>query len=180
MRPATTAAPTGPSTPKTPPTSATRSQANNSENDQSDGTGDLNNGNFTVNHLQIANLTVNSVFNDTTVNTATFGFQYWNNLIASHISAPLVTFPSALVRHQHQRSAAVVPAQVAVQGRLLQGDRQAHLQGRRRLHLEPGRRRLLRVQLHARNRLREGSHAIILEQGLSRRYLLALPASCRA
>jgi hypothetical protein len=68
------------------------SQANNSENDQSDGKGDLNNGNFTLNHLQIANLTVNSVLNDTTVNVATFGFQYWNNLIASKISSPLVTF----------------------------------------------------------------------------------------
>ena len=68
------------------------SQANNSDNDQSDGTGDLNNGNFTVNHLQIANLTVNSVLNDTTVNVATFGFQYWNNLIDSKISSPLVTF----------------------------------------------------------------------------------------
>jgi outer membrane receptor protein involved in Fe transport len=71
------------------------SQANDSENDQSDGTGDLNNGNFTVNHLQIANLTVNSVFSNTTVNVATFGFQYWNNLIDSKISSPLVTFPNA-------------------------------------------------------------------------------------
>jgi hypothetical protein len=71
------------------------SQANNSNNDQSDGTGDLTNGNFTVNHLQLANFTLNSLLSDTTVNTATFGFQYWNNLIASHISAPLVTFPSA-------------------------------------------------------------------------------------
>ncbi len=70
------------------------SQANNSLNDQSDGTGDLNNGNFTVNHLQLANFTVNSILSDTTVNTATFGFQYWNNLIASKISAPLVTFPN--------------------------------------------------------------------------------------
>jgi hypothetical protein len=69
------------------------SQANNSENDQSDGTGDQNNGNFTVNHLQLASLNINSIINDSTVNTATFGFQYWNNLIASHISAPLVTFP---------------------------------------------------------------------------------------
>ena len=71
------------------------SQANNSNNDQSDGTGDLNNGNFTVNHLQIANLTVDSVLSNTTVNVATFGFQYWNNLIDSHISSPLVTFPNA-------------------------------------------------------------------------------------
>jgi hypothetical protein len=74
---------------------AYNSQANNSDNDQSDGTGDLTNGNFTVNHLQLANFTLNSIFNDTTVNTATFGFQYWNNLIASNISAPLVVFPSA-------------------------------------------------------------------------------------
>src|SRR5215472_12016749 len=71
------------------------SQANNSDNDQSDGTGDLNNGNFTVNHLQIANLTVDSVLSDTTVNVATFGWQYWNNLIDSKISSPLVTFPNA-------------------------------------------------------------------------------------
>lgn len=71
------------------------SQANNSLNDQSDGTGDLNNGNFTINHLQLANFTVNSVLSNTFVNTATFGFQYWNNLIASKISSPLVVFPSA-------------------------------------------------------------------------------------
>ncbi len=71
------------------------SQANNSLNDQSDGTGDLNNGNFTVNHMQIANFTLNSILSDTTVNQATIGFQYWNNLIASDISAPLVTFPDA-------------------------------------------------------------------------------------
>ena len=71
------------------------SQANNSLNDQSDGTGDLNNGNFTVNHLQLANFTVTSVLTDTMVNTATFGFQYWNNLISSKISSPLVTFPAA-------------------------------------------------------------------------------------
>jgi hypothetical protein len=71
------------------------SQANNSLNDQSDGTGDLNNGNFTVNHLQLANLTFNSILSDTTVNTATFGFQYWNNLINSGIQSPLVVFPNA-------------------------------------------------------------------------------------
>jgi len=74
---------------------AYNSQANNSLNDQSDGTGDLNNGNFTVNHLQLANLTLNSILSDTAVNTATVGWQYWNNLIASSISSPLVTFPSA-------------------------------------------------------------------------------------
>ena len=69
------------------------SQANNSLNDQSDGTGDLTNGNFTKNHLQLANLTVNSILPHNAVNQFTFGFQYWNNLIDSNISAPLVTFP---------------------------------------------------------------------------------------
>lgn len=71
------------------------SQANNSLNDQSDGTGDLNNGNFTVNHLQLANFTVDSILSDSMVNQVTAGFQYWNNLIASNISSPLVTFPNA-------------------------------------------------------------------------------------
>jgi Carboxypeptidase regulatory-like domain len=71
------------------------SQSNNSLNDQSDGTGDLSEGNFTTNHLQLANLTVTSTLNNTTVNTFTSGFQYWNNLIDSKVRAPLVTFPSA-------------------------------------------------------------------------------------
>jgi len=71
------------------------SQANNSLNDQSDGTGDLTNGNFTKNHLQLANFTLNSVLSSTTVNQFTAGYQYWNNLIDSKISAPLVTFPDA-------------------------------------------------------------------------------------
>jgi hypothetical protein len=71
------------------------SQGNNSLNDQSDGTGDLTNGNFTVNHMQIVNATLNSLISSTTVNTFTAGYQYWNNLIASNISAPLVTFPNA-------------------------------------------------------------------------------------
>jgi len=71
------------------------SQANNSLNDQSDGTGDLNNGNFTVNHLQIANFTLSSILSDTTVNQFTAGWQYWNNLIDSSVKTPLVTFPDA-------------------------------------------------------------------------------------
>jgi outer membrane receptor protein involved in Fe transport len=70
------------------------SQANDSLNDQSDAKGDLTNGNFTVNHLQAANFTLNSILPSNTVNQFTFGYQYWNNLIDSHISAPLVTFPS--------------------------------------------------------------------------------------
>lgn len=71
------------------------SQANNSLNDQSDGTMDLTEGNFTKNHLQLAGFTWNSVLSPTTVNQVTAGFQYWNNLIASTVSAPLVTFPDA-------------------------------------------------------------------------------------
>lgn len=71
------------------------SQANNSLNDQSDGTGDLTNGNFTRNHMQIANLTVNSILGNNAVNQFTVGYQFWNNLIDSSISAPLVTFPDA-------------------------------------------------------------------------------------
>jgi len=70
------------------------SQANDSLNDQSDGTADLTNGNYTLNHLQIANFTLNSQISPTVVNTFTFGFQYWNNLIASKINAPLITFPA--------------------------------------------------------------------------------------
>jgi outer membrane receptor protein involved in Fe transport len=71
------------------------SQVNDSLNDQSDGTGDLTNGNFTRNHLQVANLTLNSVLPNNAVNQFTFGYQFWNNLIDSGISAPLVTFPNA-------------------------------------------------------------------------------------
>jgi len=71
------------------------SQGNNSLNDQSTGTGDLTNGNFTTNHLIVANVTLNSLLSTTAVNQLTAGYQYWNNLIASNISAPLVTFPDA-------------------------------------------------------------------------------------
>src|ERR1700722_1597257 len=71
------------------------SQANDSLNDQSGDTGDLTEGNFTTNHLQLANFTLNSQFSPSLVNQFTFGFQYWNNLIASKISAPLGAFPSA-------------------------------------------------------------------------------------
>jgi carboxypeptidase family protein/TonB-dependent receptor-like protein len=70
-------------------------QANDSLNDQSDGTMDLTEGNFTVNHLQVANLTFNSTFTPTLVNQLTLGWQYWNNLIDSKQRVPLVTFPDA-------------------------------------------------------------------------------------
>lgn len=68
-------------------------QANNGENDQSLGFSDLTAGNFTVNHMQTANVTLNSVLSNTFLNSFTFGFQYWNNLIDSNIRAPLLTFP---------------------------------------------------------------------------------------
>ena len=69
------------------------SQGNNSENDQSDGFQDQTAGNFTTNQLQLANVTLNSTLSNTTVNTFTFGFQYWNNVIDSKLRAPLITFP---------------------------------------------------------------------------------------
>jgi hypothetical protein len=68
-------------------------QANNSLNDQSSSFFDLTEGNFTVNHLQVANLTVNSSLTPTLINQFTVGFQYWNNLIDSTTRAPLFTFP---------------------------------------------------------------------------------------
>ncbi len=71
------------------------SQSNNSLNDQSNGTGDLTNGNFTRNNLILANFTLNSIISSTTVNQFTAGYQYWNNLIGSNISVPLITFPDA-------------------------------------------------------------------------------------
>jgi len=71
-------------------------QANNSLNDQSNGFFDLTEGNFTVNHLQVANLTVNSSLTPTLVNQFTVGFQYWNNLIDSSTRKPLFTFPGGV------------------------------------------------------------------------------------
>jgi Carboxypeptidase regulatory-like domain/TonB dependent receptor len=70
-------------------------QANDSLNDQSDGTMDLTEGNFTVNHLQVANFTLNSAFTPTLINQLTLGWQYWNNLIDSKDRVPLITFPDA-------------------------------------------------------------------------------------
>ena len=68
------------------------SQANDSLNDQSSQTGDLTEGNFTKNHLQAANFTLNSVVTPTLVNSFLVGYQYWNNIIDSSVKAPLVTF----------------------------------------------------------------------------------------
>jgi outer membrane receptor protein involved in Fe transport len=68
------------------------SQANNSLNDQAGSTGDLTEGNFTKNHLQAANFTLNSVLSNTLVNSFLVGYQYWNNIIDSTAKLPLVTF----------------------------------------------------------------------------------------
>src|SRR2546423_13353995 len=71
------------------------SQANDSLNDQSSQTGDLTEGNFTKNHLQAANVTLNSVLSNTLVNSFLVGYQYWNNIIDSTVKVPLVTFNGA-------------------------------------------------------------------------------------
>lgn len=71
-------------------------QANNSLNDQSNGLFDLTEGNFTKNHLQVANLSVNSSLTPTLINQFTLGFQYWNNLIDSTGRTPLFTFPTGI------------------------------------------------------------------------------------
>jgi hypothetical protein len=68
-------------------------QSNNSLNDQEDSLGDLSVGNFTQNHMQVANITLNSVLSQTLVNSFTVGTQYWNNLIsATTQGAPYITF----------------------------------------------------------------------------------------
>src|SRR5262249_20481577 len=68
------------------------SQANNSLNDQSNGTADLTSGNFTKNHLQAANATLNSALSNTLINNFTFGYQFWNNIIDSDTKVPLIIF----------------------------------------------------------------------------------------
>ncbi len=70
-------------------------QNNVGYNDQSGSTNDLTAGNFTTNQNIIANFTLNSVLSPRVVNSFTAGYQYWNNLIASNISAPNFTFPDA-------------------------------------------------------------------------------------
>jgi outer membrane receptor protein involved in Fe transport len=68
-------------------------QANNGNNDQEDTFGDVSVGNFTINHMQIANFTLNSILSPTLVNSFTFGGQYWNNLISTKSAgAPYITF----------------------------------------------------------------------------------------
>src|SRR5437879_1636456 len=65
------------------------SQANDSLNDQSTQTGDLTEGNFTKNHLQAANFTLNSVLSNSLVNSFLVGYHYCNNVIDSTSEVPL-------------------------------------------------------------------------------------------
>lgn len=70
------------------------SQSNNSSNDQSTALVDATAGNTTINDLILTNATLNSVISPRIVNSFTFGYQYWHNLIDSDTRAPYVTFPS--------------------------------------------------------------------------------------
>ncbi|GAA3749125.1 TonB-dependent receptor [Terriglobus aquaticus] len=68
-------------------------QDNKSQNDQSTNQVDTTEGNFTINDLILANVTLDSVLSSKAVNNFTAGFQYWNNLIDSTIRKPYFTFP---------------------------------------------------------------------------------------
>jgi hypothetical protein len=68
-------------------------QNNRGLNDQAGGTSDGSQTNFTTNQLIIANASLNSVISPNIVNSATVGYQYWNNLISADKFVPNVTFP---------------------------------------------------------------------------------------
>lgn len=67
-------------------------QKNRGLNDQSGQRNDLSAGNFTLNRLQLANLTLNSALTSTVINAATIGYQYWNNLIDTEKKVPTFNF----------------------------------------------------------------------------------------
>ncbi|HYL74772.1 MAG TPA: TonB-dependent receptor [Bryobacteraceae bacterium] len=69
-------------------------QNNTGQNDQSGSANDLTAGNFTTNQLILASVNFSSVLTPTVVNSATIGYQYWNNLIDSQLKVPTVTFAS--------------------------------------------------------------------------------------
>lgn len=71
-------------------------QDNKSQNDQSTNQNDASEGNYTINDLILTNFTLSSVFSAHAINSFTFGFQYWNNLIDSHTRAPYFTFPDGV------------------------------------------------------------------------------------
>jgi hypothetical protein len=72
-------------------------QNNRGLNDQNGSTSDLSQNNFTTNQLIIANASLNSVISPTIVNSVTFGYQYWNNLIATTNYVPNLSFPDLQV-----------------------------------------------------------------------------------
>jgi hypothetical protein len=72
------------------------SQGNRGLDDQSGQTNDLTAGNFTTNQLILANATLSSVITPSVVNSVTFGYQYWNNLIDSQNKVPQVAFPNGI------------------------------------------------------------------------------------
>jgi hypothetical protein len=78
-------------------TTSYTNQNNRGLNDQDGTTADLSQNNFTTNQLIIANATLNSVISPTKVNSATIGYQYWNNLIATNEYATDLTFPDLTV-----------------------------------------------------------------------------------
>jgi hypothetical protein len=69
-------------------------QNNRGLNDQSASNNDLTAGNFTTNQLILASVNLSSVITPSVVNSATVGYQYWNNLIDSTLKVPTVTFAS--------------------------------------------------------------------------------------
>lgn len=71
-------------------------QSNRGENDQSNQLNDLSAGNFTTNRLILANATLTSVVSPRAVNSATVGYQYWNNLIDSRDKVPNLAFPGGI------------------------------------------------------------------------------------
>src|SRR5580700_2436940 len=68
-------------------------QNNRGLNDQNGSTSDLSQNNFTTNQLIIANATLNSILTPTIVNSVTFGYQYWNNLISTNSFVDNLSFP---------------------------------------------------------------------------------------
>ena len=71
------------------------SQHNKGLNDQATSTNDLTAGNFSTNRLILTSATLNSILTPNTVNSFTFGYQYWNNIIDSDKKVPYIIFPSA-------------------------------------------------------------------------------------
>jgi hypothetical protein len=71
---------------------AYNNQNNTGLNDQSSSTNDLTAGNFTTNQLILASANLNTVITPSIVNSATVGYQYWNNLIDSSIRANNINF----------------------------------------------------------------------------------------